>query len=203
VTESSVPSPEPSIKSAPKAKAPRRAKAVAAVPKADNAPTFRHPNLGLAPADMTASHVAAAAKLRVEVVRIAAGALEAAARTDPTIRTRYDELGLRLLLRDGELLIERLSMCLAGGQDRWLTDYAEWIGPIHRRRGVPLRDLAALCAAIHEQIEDRIEPRLTPDELAAATRHLDAAAAVFNRNGRVGGDRHKRNALLKWMYKGV
>ena len=211
MTDSRTPSPKPSTraagKSAPKAApkaaiksaAPRKATAVAAVAKAGNERVLHHPNLGLAPAVMTASHGAAAGKIRIDAARISAGALEAVAKADPTIRTRYDETALRILLRDGELLIERLAMCLAGGQDSWLTDYAEWIGPIHRRRGVPLRDLAALCAAIPEQIE----PQLSSDELAAATRYLDAAAAVLNRNGRVGGDRHKRNALLKWMYRGV
>jgi hypothetical protein len=219
VTESLNPSPKPStraaVKTAPKAAikatakgaaraagksaAPRKAAKVAAVAQAGNERVFHHPNLGLAPAAMTASHGAAAGKIRSDAARISAGALEAVAEADPTIRTRYDETGLRMLLRDGELLIERLAMCLAGGQNSWLTDYAEWIGPIHRRRGVPLRDLAALCAAIPGQIE----PQLSSDELAAATRYLDAAAAVLNRNGRVGGDRHKRNALLKWMYRGV
>ena len=206
MTESRVPSPKPpappAAKPTParaKAKAPARAKAIAAVPKAVGDQIFSHPNLGLAPADMTASHPAAAAKIRGEAVSISAGALEAAVKTDPTLRTRYDDIGLRLLLRDGELLVERLAMCLAGGRDRWLTDYAEWIGPIQRRRGVPLGDLAKLCAGIREQVE----PQLNADELAAATRSLDAAAAVFNRNGRVAGDRHKRNALLKWMYRGV
>ncbi len=191
--------PKAAAKSAAKSAAPRKAATVAAVVEAGHERVFHHPNLGLAPAVMTASHGAAAGKVRLDAARISVGALEAVAKADPTIRTRYDDIGLRMLLRDGELLIERLAMCLAGGQDSWLTDYAEWIGPIHRRRGVPLRDLAALCAAIPGQIE----PQLGSDELAAATRYLDAAAAVLNRNGRVGGDRHKRNALLKWMYRGV
>jgi hypothetical protein len=26
---------------------------------------------------------------------------------------------------------------------------------------------------------------------------------VFKRNGRLAGDSHQRNALLKWMYRGV
>jgi hypothetical protein len=160
---------------------------------------YRHPNLGLAPLDMAAGYVAAAEKVRGGAAGIAAGALEAAVKADPTIRTRYDQLGLRLLLRDGELLVERLAMCLAGGEDRWLTEYAEWIGPIYRRRGVPLSDLTVLCGGIREMVQ----ARLTGDEFAAAAHSLDAAGTILKRNGRVGGDRHKRNALSKWMYRGV
>ena len=148
---------------------------------------------------MMAAYPAAAAKLRGDIAKISTAALEAAVTADPTIRTRYDKVGLQLLLRDGELLVDRLATCLAGGQDLWLTEYAEWVGPIHRRRGVPLGDLATLCAGI----DKTIEPDLSPDEHAAAARSLDAAAAILTRNGRVAGDRHRRNAFLKWMYRGV
>lgn len=171
----------------------------AAAPKKTAAPAPHHPNLGLAPFDMTSGYPAAAATLRREVAQISSGALTAAAKADPTFLTRYDEAGLRLLVRDAELLAERLAMCLGGGGVRWLTDYAEWIGPIERRRGVVLGDLAALCVGMGEVLE----PALGADELAAAKRSLDAAANVFRRNGRIAGDRHKRNAFLKWMYKGV
>ena len=130
---------------------------------------------------------------------IATGALEAAVTADPTIRTRYDDIALRRLLRDGELLAERLATCLAAGQNRYLTEYAEWIGPMCRRRGLSLGDLAALCAGMRGPLEAILDP----DELAAAARSLDAAEAVFKRNGRVAGDSHERNALLKWMYRGI
>jgi hypothetical protein len=159
----------------------------------------RHPNLGLAPADMTAGFPAAAAAVRRNSPKIAARALEAAVEADPSFRTRYDETGLRRLLHDVEVMNERLALCLGSGSTRWLTEYAEWIGPILRRRGVPQADMAALCAGVIAEIKTKADP----DELAAATRALDAAAAVFKRNGRLGGDRHKRNALLKWMYRGV
>ena len=159
----------------------------------------RHPNLGLAPISRTAGYPAAAEKLRADVLRSSAAALESAVQVDPTIRARYNEAALRQLLRDGELLVERLSMCLASDTTRWLAEYAEWICPIYRRRGVPLADLSALCVGIRKAVA----PLLTPDELETATRSLEAAMAVFKRNSRLGGDRHKRNALWKWMYRGV
>lgn len=191
------PAQTPVAKRASSAARPSKAHAVA-VAKSP-APVAHHPNLGLAPFDMTSGYPAAAATVRRDVTQVSSGALTAAAKADPTLRSRYDETGLRLLLRDAELLAERLAMCLGGGGVRWLSDYAEWIGPIERRRGVVLGDLAAICAGMVEALE----PSLGADELAAATRALDAAANVFRRNGRVAGDRHKRNAFLKWMYKGV
>jgi hypothetical protein len=148
---------------------------------------------------MTAGYPAAAERLRGDQMRISASALEAAAEADPTLRARYDDAGLRRLLRDGELLVERLAMCLGSNDDRWLSEYAEWIAPIYRRRRVPLNDLSALCAGIGRTVE----PILTPDEFTAATRSLEAATAVFRRTSRIAGDRHKRNTLWKWMYRGV
>jgi hypothetical protein len=191
------PAQKPVAKRATSAARPSKALAVAVAKSL--APAPHHPNLGLAPFDMTSGYPAAAATVRRDAAQVSAGALTAAAKADPTLRSRYDETGLRLLLRDAELLAERLAMCLGGGGVRWLSDYAEWIGPIERRRGVVLGDLAALCAGMVEALE----PSLGADELAAARRALEAAANVFRRNGRVAGDRHKRNAFLKWMYKGV
>jgi hypothetical protein len=159
----------------------------------------RHPNLGLAPISRTAGYPAAAEKLQADMLRISAAALEAAVKTDPTIKARYNEADLRRLLRDDELLVERLSMCLASDTTRWLAEYAEWICPIYRRRGVSLGDLAAAC----EGIRETVAPMLSTEELEVATRSLEAAIEVFKRNSRLGGDRHKRNALWKWMYRGV
>jgi hypothetical protein len=159
----------------------------------------RHPNLGLAPIDKEGGFPAAADAIRRDALKLSAAALESAVETDPEIRARYNEVALRKLLRDGELLVDRLATCVASGETRWLTEYAEWIAPIYRRRGVPLGDLSLICAGIRLGIE----PTLGPDELALASRALDAAIVSFGKNARIGGDGHKRNALLKWLYKGV
>jgi hypothetical protein len=211
VTESRASSPNPAARAAakpaparPAAGAARPAetsgeKGLAAAAKPSTALASRHPSLGLAPIDVTAGHAAAAERIRGGLLKISAGALEAAVKADPTIRARYNEAALRRLLRDGELLVERLSMCLGSDSVRWLSEYAEWIGPIYRRRGVPLGDLGALCAGIREAVE----PILSPEELEIATGALEAATAVFKRDSRIAGDRHKRSALWKWMYRGV
>jgi hypothetical protein len=161
-------------------------------------PNHHHPNLGLAPADMLAGFPLAAEELRRDEALIAARALEVAMDWDASIATRYNERARRSLLHDAELLSERLAMCISGNDPRWLAEYAEWIGPIYRRRGVPLADLAALCEGIRVATT-----RLEPGEAAARDRALDAAIAVFRNNGRLAGDRHKRNALLRWLYRGV
>jgi hypothetical protein len=176
-------------------RAPKRTKALAVALE----PTHRHPNLGLAPIDMTAGFPAAAAALRRDEAALAAGALEAAIDADPEFKARFDEAGLRRLLHDAEVLIERLALCVAGNDRRWLAEYAEWVGPIFRRRGVSQSDVAALC----EGLRKTVAPRLGHDELAVMDRSLDAAIAVFKKNGRLAGDSHKRNALLKWLYRGV
>jgi hypothetical protein len=148
---------------------------------------------------MASGFTEAAEKVRRDSLKIASRALVAAAEADPTIKGRYDELGQRRLLRDSEILIERLAMCLASDNPRWLGGFAEWVAPIYRRRGVSLLDLAALCSGIREAIE----PDLSADELGSAARALEAATTVFRRTSRLAGDRHKRSALWNWMYRGV
>jgi len=173
------------------------AMALSPVAPATGAP--HHPNLGLAPVAMTAAYPAAATLLGGKASALAAAALRSASAADPEFRSRHDDQGLALLQRDAELLVARLALCLGSGRDSWLVDYAEWIGPIERRRGVPLADFAAVCAGLIAALR----PELRADEWAAASRSLEGAAAVFKRNGRVGGDRHPRNAFLKWFYRGV
>ena len=64
---------------------------------------------------------------------------------DPTIETRYDEAGLRHLLRDAELLAERVALCVETGDPGHAREYAEWTAPLYRRRGTPMDDVVALC----------------------------------------------------------
>ena len=109
------------------AKAKSAPKTLAAALKPE--PTHRHPNLGLAPVDMTAGFANTAERLRRDRLRIAGRALVAATQADPTILERYDEVGRRRLLHDSEVLTERLAMCLASDNTRWLAGFAEWIAP--------------------------------------------------------------------------
>jgi hypothetical protein len=200
VSKPALPAKAASPKPAAPAKPARSSKAgkkvaVAAAPE----PTHRHPNLGLAPLDMTVGFPAAADVLRRDRVAIAANALVTAVAADPELQLRFDDAGLRQLLHDAEILVDRLAISVAANDSRPMAEYAEWIGPIFRRRGVSLWDVVAIC----EGIREIATPKLDDEEAAAMGRALDAAAEVLRKNGRLGGDGHKRNALLKWLYRGV
>lgn len=180
-------------------KSPRSRKAGKQVAVVAPEPTHRHPNLGLAPLDMEAGFTAEANVLRRDRAAIAAAALVAAVAADPDLQLRFDDAGLRQLLHDAEVLIDRLAMCLDADDVRPMAEYAEWIGPILRRRGVSLWDLVEICNGIREIVA----PTLGQEASKAMNGILDAAIDVLRKNGRLGGDPHKRNALLKWFYRGV
>lgn len=158
-----------------------------------------HPSLGLPPLDPTAGYPDAAARLRVNGERLAARALRAAMDADPTIGSRYDETGLRLLLHDAELLVERIALCLETGVADLAREYAEWTAPVYRRRRTPMDDLIALCDALRTAFPSV----LAPGELAPAGAGLDAAIKAYRWHRRIAGDARKRNALLQLLYKGA
>jgi len=117
---------------------------------------------------------------------------------DPTIRTRYDEAGQRLLLHDAELLAERIALCLETGASDLAHQYAEWTVPVYRRRGTPMNDLIRLC----EGLRASLPSSLAPAELASASEALDAAIEAFRWHRRIAGD-HRRNPILQLLYKGA
>ena len=90
---------------------------------------------------------------------------------DPTIEARYDEAGLRQLLRDAELLAERVALCVATDEPDLAREYGEWTAPLYRRRRVPMDDLVALC----EGLRAALPSVLAPGETGAAGAALDAA----------------------------
>jgi hypothetical protein len=186
---------ESSPETKPKRAARTRKPALAPAPE----PVHRHPNLGRPPLDMTAGFPGAAEVLRRDRAGIAAAALAAVLDRDPEFRDRFGEVGLRQLLADAEVLIGRLAYSVTSGDPRPMADYAEWIDPMFRRRRVSLWDLSELCMAIRDVAARRVEP----EAAAAVTEAMDAAIAVLRKNGRLGGDGHKRNALFKWLYRGI
>ena len=95
-----------------------------------DSPIVSHPSLGLPPLDRTAGFPDAAARIRTNGDRLAARALRVALDARPDDRaTRYDEAGLRQLLRDAELLAERVAFCVAAGDPGPPREYAEWTAP--------------------------------------------------------------------------
>lgn len=161
--------------------------------------TPRHPALGQAPMDMTEGHPGAAALLRGNAGAIAEAALQVTLNDDPSFASRYDQHELRRLVRDARLLVERLADSVSSGQSVLMSEYAEWVTPLYRRRRVSLADLAAICEGICKTIENR----LGPDEEAAAGSALDAAIGTLRCNARLSGDTHRRDALSRWTYRGV
>ncbi len=157
-----------------------------------------HPSLGLPPRDLTAGLPAAAERLRGASGRVAGRALESALASTPTIRERYDVASLRQLLRDTELLLERVALSVASGDAYFTRHYADMVSPVYRRRKVPLDDLIALC----EGIRSALPGVLTPDELPSAGVALDEAIAVFKWHRRLAGDARVKNAILQFLYKG-
>ena len=114
------------------------------------------------------------------------------------MRERYDELGLRRLLRDTELLVERLALSVAANDPYYLRDYASGRTSFYRRRRVPMDDLVALC----EGIRSASASVLSAAEQAAANEALDEAIEVYRWSRRLAGDARKKNAFLQFLYKG-
>ena len=150
------------------------------------------------PPDRTAGYPDAAARIRVDQARLAARALRVAMDADPTIETRYDEAGLRHLLRDVELLAERVAYCVEADDPRPAHDYAEWTAPVYRRRRVPMDDLVALCDGLRAVFPSV----LAPAELGSASEALDAAIKAYRWHRRIAGDARRRNPILAFLYKG-
>ena len=88
-------------------------------------PGVSHPSLGLPPVDRTAGLPPAAARVDAARERLAARALEIAIDRDPTFRDRYDELGLRRLVRDTVVLIDRVVDAMAVGDPEPARVFAE------------------------------------------------------------------------------
>ena len=158
-----------------------------------------HPTLGLPPRSLHAGFPDAAARLRAQRSRLAVRALEVAVDGDPTLRVRFDETGLRNLLRDAEVFVDRLALCVAGNDPYWLKEFADMSAPVFRRRKVPMDDvvrlLEALRAGAHGVLNDA--------ETVPADAALDEAVAVYRWYRRLAGDARTRNRILAALYKGA
>ena len=157
-----------------------------------------HPSLGLPPSDTDPASAAAAARIVANRQRLGARALRAAMDADPTMEQRHDETGLRNLLRDAELLADRVALCVATNEPYRAREYGEWTAALYRRRRVPMDDMVGLC----EGLRTALTSVLAPGEIAPAGAALDEAIKVYRWHRRLAGDARKRNALLQLIYKG-
>ena len=158
-----------------------------------------HPSLGLPPRSLQAGFPAGATRLRTERARLAARALEIAVNDDPTFHDRYDEAGLRNLLGDAEVFIDRLALCVAGNHSHWLKDFADQTATVYRRRGVPMDDVVRLMDGIRSSARGV----LSEAETVPADAAIDEAIKVFLWYRRLAGDARKRNPILAALYKGA
>ena len=158
-----------------------------------------HPALGLPPLDPTAGLPAAAARLKAARQRIGVRALEVALDLDPTITVHNDETGIRLLLRDTEVLIDEVADSIATGSVAAIHSWAEQASVIYRRRRVPMDNVIALCEGVREAGQSV----LGPAERAAADLAIDTAIERLRWQRRLAGDARKRNRILQFIYKGA
>jgi len=161
-------------------------------------PAMSHPALGLPPLDHTAGLPDAAQRIRAARKRLAAIALQAAIKDDPTLATRHDEVALRELLRDSDRHLEQLAQALETGQDHLVTTYAEWIQPAYRRRHVAVRDQALLL----QRLADAASTVLAPDEIHGLEGYVGAWLKVLELHRRLPGD-HKGNPAVRFIWKGA
>ena len=147
---------------------------------------------------MKAGHPDAAARLLASKATLGARALEIAVDRDPTLTDRYSEAGLRHLLRDTEILIDRLSQSVASGEAYFMSSFADQSVPIYRRRRVPMDDVANLI----ESIGIGMASILAPDERSDGEAAIEEAVKVLRWHRRIGGDARRRNPILSALYGG-
>lgn len=147
---------------------------------------------------MTAGFPDAAARLMAQRSTLGARALEIAIQRDPTFRDRFDETGLRRLLRDTEILIDRLAHSVAADDPTFMRSFADQVSPLLRRRRVSVDDAVKLL----EGIRSASSAALGPEERVPADRAIDAGVAVFRDYRRIAGDARRRNPVLAAIYKG-
>ena len=157
-----------------------------------------HPSLGLPAPDRTRGHPEAAERLRREAHRLAPLALEATLAVAPHFRDRYDELDLRRFLNDFGQHIERLARAMETNDDSFVTNYAEWLVPVYRRRGVPMKDFG-YCI---EGLRAAAGSALAPSDAAVANVYLDRWLARLKHHRALPGD-HKGNSIVRFFWKGA
>src|SRR5688572_13864420 len=157
-----------------------------------------HPTLGLPPADTSAGHPAAAARLRTNAERIGRLAIQTTVRDADGFADRYDETNLRLFLRDQERHIEQLARALESGEDHFVVNYGEWLVPVYRRRRVPMADFMAMLRGLRAAAGTA----LSPDEREVLDGLFERWIDTLKHHQRLPGD-HKGNSLIRFFWKGA
>ena len=157
-----------------------------------------HPAQGLPPDDPTAGRPQAAAQLRKRRTDVATLALRSALEADRTLGDRYDELATRTMLRDYDRHIEQFALALETGEPRYVTEWAEWIVPIYRRRRVPVRDQRTIIGALRPAAA----AVLAPADAVVFGELVDAWFRRLHLYQRLPGD-HRGNRVVRFIFKGA
>jgi hypothetical protein len=147
---------------------------------------------------MKAGFPDAGERIRQNRQRLAGRALEVALANVPGFRERYDEIGLRQLLRDAEIIAERVGLSVSANDPYFARNFAGTVAIVFRRRRVPMDDVIALC----EGLRAALPSLLNEEELIPANIALDEAIEEFRWYRRLAGDARKRNPILEFIYKG-
>jgi hypothetical protein len=147
---------------------------------------------------MRAGFPDAAARIRAGAERLGTRALQDTVQRDPTLRERLGETGLRALLRDTGIYLERVARAVASGDPGQAREWADWVAPVYRRRHVPMDDLVSLS----EGVRRAVASVLSPEEMAPADAALDEAIATFRWYRQIAGDARRRNRVLAAIYRG-
>jgi hypothetical protein len=158
-----------------------------------------HPSLGLPPRSLQAGFPEAAARLRAQRSALAARSLEVAVDADPSFRSRFDDVALRSLLKDAQVHVDRLALCVAGNDGHWLKEFADQAAPVFRRREVPMDDVCQIL----EGLRTAVRGVLSSEEMEPADAALDEAVKVYRWYRRLSGDARKRNPILEKLYRGI
>ena len=104
----------------------------------------------------------------------------------------------RRFLRDFQQHLEQLARALETGQARLVTEYAEWLMPIYRRRHVPVVDQTALLGGLQQAAASV----LTPEDGHALGELMDAWRARLKLHQALPGD-HQGNKVVRLIWKGA
>lgn len=158
-----------------------------------------HPLHGARPLDHTAGFPSAVAPLTAQWEQLAGRAIVAAVERNPELRDRVGDIGLRHLMRDGQVVLEKLAESVASGSITPLKSFTEHGTPTWRRRRISMDDVTDL----YEGLRIAVATVLSGDAAAFADRALLEGIAVLKWHRRLGGDTRKRNRILAAIYKGA
>jgi hypothetical protein len=158
-----------------------------------------HPLHGARPLDHTAGFPSAVAPLTAQWEQLAGRAIVAAVEHNPELRDRVGDIGLRHLMRDGQVVLEKLAESVASGSITPLKSFTEHGTPTWRRRRISMDDVTDL----YEGLRIAVATVLAGEAATFADRALLEGIAVLKWHRRLGGDMRKRNRILAAIYKGA